>query len=99
MDDNLPELQSDLELLTIRDVLRRTNICRPKKRKKIRDQGSISSKCLRTAFTLADPKNLKAAWVDCLFALLGSASLKAVRKHVGKINPRTTVVEEKRTRE
>ena len=33
-------------------------------------------------------KAQKAAWVDCLYALLGSAGVKAEHKHVDEIDPR-----------
>ncbi len=44
---------------------------------------------LPAAFTLVDPKSAKRdLWHDCLFALLGSAFVKAVHKNVGEIDPR-----------
>jgi len=39
-------------------------------------------------FTRADPKSAKRHWwLDCLFACLGSEHVKALRKHVGEIDP------------
>ncbi len=44
---------------------------------------------LRSAFAHADPKSVKRHWwLDCLIALLGSARVKAVHKHVGEIDLR-----------
>ncbi len=43
---------------------------------------------LQAAFMLADLKSTKRHWwLDCLFALYGSALVKAEGKHVGEINP------------
>ena len=51
-------------------------------------QGSISPSCLPTAFTRADPKSAKKdSQFKQLFALLGSAHVKAGHKHVDKIDP------------
>ena len=48
--------------------------------------GSISSMCLRAAFTHTDPKGKKNDnQVKQLFALMGSVLVKALRKHVDKI--------------
>ena len=49
------------------------------------DERSISSMCLRAAFALAYPKSQKAAWFDCLFALLGSLCVKAAHKMMVKL--------------
>ncbi len=44
---------------------------------------------LRAAFAHTDPKRAKGHWwLDCLFVLLVSSSVKAVHKHVGEIDPR-----------
>ena len=49
---------------------------------------SISSTCLHAAFTRADPKSeKKTSHVMQLFALSGSACIKAARKHVDEIDP------------
>ena len=49
-------------------------------------QGSISSKCLRTAFTHADPRSKKKLLnLTVFFALLGSACLKVVHKMLMKL--------------
>ena len=51
---------------------------------------SISSTCFWAAFTCADPKRAKkGSKVKQLFALLRSAHVKAVRKHVDEIEPRS----------
>jgi len=42
-----------------------------------------------TAFTLADPNSVKFSQVADLLALLGSAGVKAARKNVGEIDPRS----------
>jgi len=43
---------------------------------------------LQAAFTRSDPKSVKRqSSHKCHFALLGSAGVKAARKHVGEINP------------
>jgi len=50
--------------------------------------GSILPTCLREAFILAEPKrSIRRWWLNCLFSLLVSASLKAAPKHVDKIDP------------
>jgi len=47
--------------------------------------GSISPTCLRTTFTFADTKSAKIqSSHQCLFALLGSARVKAPRKTLVK---------------
>jgi len=44
---------------------------------------------LRAAFTLKDPKSAKkTVKLSSFFALLGSALVKAARKHVDEIDPR-----------
>jgi len=41
----------------------------------------------RAAFACADPKRAKRHWwLDCHYALLGSAFVKAAHKHVGEID-------------
>jgi len=53
-------------------------------------QRSISSTCYQAFFTLVDPKGLKIQschHVKCLFALLGSTSIKAVRTMLMKLTP------------
>ena len=58
--------------------------------------GSISSTCLRAAFTKAHSKTVDRlfydGWLDCLFALLGSACVKAAHKHVDEIDPNSLKV-------
>jgi len=47
---------------------------------------------LCTAFTCADPKSAKKdCQLDCLFALLGSGSIKAARKMLYKLTPGSVV--------
>jgi len=49
----------------------------------------ISPTCLSTAFAHLDPKNVKwYRWLDWSLTLLGATCIKAVRKHVGEIDPR-----------
>ena len=60
--------------------------------KKIKQNlGSILSSCLRAAFTLAQSKKVGRLFfdrcLDCLFALSGSACVKAALKHVDEIDP------------
>jgi len=50
--------------------------------------GSISQACLRAAFTCADPQTVKIqSRCQYLFALLGSAFVNALSKHVDEIDP------------
>ncbi len=50
--------------------------------------GSISQTCLRAAFTRADPQTVKIqSHCQYLFALLGSAFVKALSKHVDENDP------------
>jgi len=45
---------------------------------------------LHTALTLVEPKSAKRHWWHySLFALLGSVLIKALRKYVGEIDPRS----------
>jgi len=47
-----------------------------------------SANILRAHLTHADPKSAKRHWwLDCPFALMGSALAKAVRKHVCEMDP------------
>ena len=62
--------------------------CLPRLSDPLRYQRSISSTCLRTAFTRADPKSAKKdSQVKQLLVLLGSGSIKAAHKHVDEIDP------------
>ena len=46
------------------------------------------TKVLHAVFGLEDPKSAKwHLWVDCLFAFLVFAHIKAAHKHVGGIDP------------
>jgi len=45
---------------------------------------------LRKAFTHEDHKSAKRVTTDCIFALLGSAHVKAFRKMSVKLNPART---------
>ena len=46
------------------------------------------SNILQAAFTLKDPKSvIRHFWLECIFTLMGSASVKAACKHIGKISP------------
>jgi len=43
---------------------------------------------LRSAFACPYPTSTKRHWqLDCLFALLGSSSIKTAHKHIGEIDP------------
>ena len=56
---------------------------------KIPSQGVNFTIILRAPFTPTDPKSAKKdSQVKHLFALLGSVSVKVVRKHVYEIDPR-----------
>jgi len=53
-----------------------------------RDLGSISTTCLHSAYTCADPKSVKIqSSCQYLFALLGSACVKAAHKMLIKLTP------------
>ncbi len=48
---------------------------------------------LRSAFTLVDPESVKRYWqLDWILTLLGATGVKAVRKYVGEIEPRSLLM-------
>jgi hypothetical protein len=56
------------------------------------ESGPISPRCLRKSFTRADPKSIKILPLVCLFALLGSARVKAGSKMLVKSIPEVMVL-------